>query len=107
MFYMYEHPFCKVVTSEPAVHDAANGMYEHPFCKVVTSGLFMTFTSDPMYEHLFCKVVTSVDLKITVLRDSMSILFERLLHPTGTTRTNLPNICASYIQAVLLSLIIR
>ena len=52
-------------------------MYEHPFCKVVTSGLFMTFTSDPMYEHLFCKVVTSVDLKITVLRDSMSILFER------------------------------
>ena len=60
MFYMYEHPFCKVVTS-------------------VTTTLRLT---DAMYEHPFCKVVTSVDLKITVLRDSMSILFERLLHPT-------------------------
>lgn len=74
-------------------------MYEHPFCKVVTSGLFMTFTSDPMYEHLFCKVVTSVDLKITVLRDSMSILFERLLHPmlAGLKRT--PEcICIDFVR---------
>ncbi len=107
MFYMYEHPFCKVVTSGRFELANAILMYEHPFCKVVTSVPDTIVTVDNMYEHPFCKVVTSVDLKITVLRDSMSILFERLLHPTGTTRTNLPNICASYIQAVLLSLIIR
>ena len=104
---MYEHPFCKVVTSGLFMTFTSDPMYEHLFCKVVTSTSSIWAWKPSMYEHLFCKVVTSVDLKITVLRDSMSILFERLLHPTGTTRTNLPNICASYIQAVLLSLIIR
>ena len=80
MFYMYEHPFCKVVTS-------------------VTTTLRLT---DAMYEHPFCKVVTSVDLKITVLRDSMSILFERLyirqVRPEQTYRIYVHRISKRYFS---------
>ena len=59
MFNMYEHPFCKVVTSAYRYLDSRRNMYEHPFCKVVTSDRSAVNENDNMYEHPFCKVVTS------------------------------------------------
>lgn len=82
MFYMYEHPFCKVVTSAKEVEDALLQLYMHRFCKVVTSAWAATPPTYCMYEHPFCKVVTSG--QPTSRRwpvTCMSIIFVRLLHP--------------------------
>ena len=59
MFYMYEHPFRKVVTSDLIINSAVGNMFEHPFRKVVTSVPSVIFFISFMYEHPFRKVVTS------------------------------------------------
>ena len=61
MFYKYEHPFCKVVTSVGMWLCFVEYIHEHLFCKVVTSVKNISTISIVMYEHPFC--VTLVTLR--------------------------------------------